>query len=133
MSEKNKKTYTKKKNNFKLKRKNKNTKRTTRVLKRIKIHGGIQPDSRTQHKMRKHVKAVAYDSNITPGKPFYKVFVFDQPNNNMAQALNDYIKKTVDETEEDLVSMRKNYNINSKKERDPKEVTVYGFEIIQKV
>lgn len=83
--------------------------------------------SSKDHPPRKHIKVVTYSSRVDPKKPYYKVFVFDEVNRDIVKAFNDYVKKTVNETEEELIAMRDNYNNNSD---NTKKVSVYGFEMI---
>jgi hypothetical protein len=98
----------------------KRTYKKTMVLK--KKGGKVTPP-------RKHIKVVTYSSRVHPEKPYYKIFVFDQINGDIIKAFNDYIKKTVNETEEDLIAMRDNYN-NPRQIREKDAVSVYGFEMI---
>ena len=81
-----------------------------------------------------HVKAMVYNSKVRPGKPFYKVFVFDEINKDFFKSLQKFMVNTVDETEEDLIAMRESWNAKKndkgKTTKEPKDVIVYGFKIM---
>jgi len=96
-----------------------------------------------KHKTRKHrgglgaftthVKTLVRNSKVRPGKPFYKVFVFDEINGTFFEALQKFMINTVDDTEEDLISMREAWNKkDNKANKQPKDVVVYGYKITPK-
>jgi len=81
-----------------------------------------------------HVKTMVYNSKVRPGKPRYKVFVFDEINKDIFKSLQKFMVNTVDETEEDLIAMRESWNAKKndkgKTTKDPKDVIVYGFKVM---
>jgi hypothetical protein len=79
---------------------------------------------------KKHVKAVVRTSRINPEKPVYKVYVFDDIRGNTVDALKNYARDTIEETEEELITMRENWKGQPK---EPEKVVVYGFTIQPKL
>jgi len=79
--------------------------------------------------IKRHVKTIVRSSRVYPNKPFYKVLVFDEINGNYLDAFTTYLRDTIEETNEDLISMRQDWKTQKK---TPEKVVVYGYEIIPK-
>ena len=81
-----------------------------------------------------HVKAMVYNSKVRPGKPFYKIFVFDEINKDFFKSFQKFMLNTVDETEEDLIAIRESWNTKKndkgKTTKEPNDVIVYGFKVM---
>jgi hypothetical protein len=94
-----------------------------------KYRGGVNP-------FTTHVKTVVYNSNVRPGKPFYRTMVYDEIDGRFFEGLQKFMINTVDETEEDLVAMREAWTGKhalskgkTKTGKNPQNVVVYGYKI----
>ena len=80
----------------------------------------------------KHVKAVIYNSRVNPDEPLYKIFVFDQINGDVFKSFQNFMRNTVNETEDELVTMREDYYKTADdktKDAEKNRIKVYGFEM----